>query len=72
MITLYKKASQKQKILSLLQKKEWVHLPEILRMWIANHTARISQLRKDGYNIECDKYWNKKTREYNSKYKLHV
>lgn len=48
--------SQRKNILTLLQSKPVVSLPEILDMRIANHTARITELRKLGYNILCRTY----------------
>jgi len=70
MITENKKDSQCMRILNLLRSKEKVQLPELLKMWIANHTARMSNLRKKGYDIKCKKKWDEEAKEYHSEYKL--
>lgn len=51
--------SQCSRILALLQSKPEVNLLEIMQLFIANHTARISGLRKKGYNINCRKEYVK-------------
>lgn len=64
--------TQCNKILELLQKKEFVTLPEIMRLGIAWHTARISDLRSRGYNVQCIKEYVKvgKKTELHTKYTL--
>ena len=45
--------TQKQRILSMLQEREWVSAIDIvLETWILSHTKTISELRRDGYDIE--------------------
>jgi len=46
--------TQEQKILDLLEKAnwEWVALPKIIKLWIAQYNARIYWLRRKWYNIE--------------------
>lgn len=46
--------TQEQKILDLLEKAnwEWVVLPKIIKLWIAQYNARIYWLRRKWYNIE--------------------
>ncbi len=46
--------TQEQKILDLLEKAnwEWVALPKIIKLWIAQYNARIWSLRRKWYNIE--------------------
>ncbi len=55
------KQSQADRILALLQrwKGSWVTLPEILRLGIACHTKRISELRRAGHLIELRDNWTK-------------
>ena len=49
--------TQCEKLLALLKSKPIVGLPEILDLHIASHTRRISDLRKQGYDIIChDEY----------------
>lgn len=43
--------SQNERILVLLRTREWVGLPEILDLRIANYRARVSDLRERGYVI---------------------
>ena len=43
--------SQATRVLNLLLSKEWVTLPEIMDLRIANYRARISELRRKNYNI---------------------
>ena len=64
--------TQCDKILELLKKKEFVTLPEIMCMGIAWHTARISDLRSRGYNVQCIKEYVKvgKKTELHTKYTL--
>ena len=50
-----RRKSQADRVLNLLRSKEWVRLPEILDLRVANYTARLSDLRKQGYTIECVK-----------------
>lgn len=47
------KIIQQQKILALLRSKEgeWVSLPEILALGVAQYNARIHELRGQGYEI---------------------
>jgi hypothetical protein len=49
--------TQADRLLRLLESKEWVTLPEILDLRIACHTRRISELREQGHDIECEKTW---------------
>ena len=50
------RATQKARILSLLQSRQMVALPDILALQIASYTRRISELRhEDGYDIVCHK-----------------
>ena len=51
--------SQCSRILALLQSKPEVSLLEIMNMYIANHTARITGLRKKWYKINCRKEYVK-------------
>jgi hypothetical protein len=46
--------TQQEKILRLLQSRpnEWVGLPNILSLGVAQYGARILELRRMGYNIE--------------------
>ena len=46
--------NQRKEILDLLQsrKNEWVTLPEILKLGIAQYNARVYELRHEGYKIE--------------------
>ena len=49
--------TQCMRLLALLQSRSLVSLPEILDLHIASHTRRISDLRKQGYDIIChDEY----------------
>lgn len=50
----FKRNTQSERILALLKSKEWTTLPEILDLRVANYRARISELRRAGYNIECE------------------
>jgi hypothetical protein len=45
-------ATQRERILALLQSHEWIALPQILGLYIANYRARISELRREGYEIQ--------------------
>ena len=47
------RVTQKARILSLLQSRDMVALPDILNLRIANYRARISEMRKEGYEIIC-------------------
>ena len=47
------RTTQRDRVLELLRSKQWVTLPEILNLRIANYRARISEARKLGYQIEC-------------------
>ena len=49
------RATQSERILALLRSREWVDLPTILDLRIANYRARLSELRAKGYVI-----WNRK------------
>ena len=51
-LDLYRR-TQADRILSLLKSSEWVDLPTILDLRVANYRARISELRKKGFRIEC-------------------
>lgn len=62
--------SQQVQILYALERKEWVTVPEMMRMGIANFTARISELRGMGYTVTNDKYWSKKDKRFHSRYTL--
>ena len=48
------KATQRQKLLELLQSRpnQWIPLPEIMRLGLAQYNARILELRHSGYKIE--------------------
>lgn len=46
--------SQCERVLALLKSKEWITLPEILDLRIANYRARVSELRQEGFDIECE------------------
>lgn len=63
--------TQNQRILTLLEtyNGEWVSLVRILDLRIANYRARISELRKQGYNILCEKQ-RTETGELHTKYRL--
>ena len=50
------RATQKARILSLLQSRQMVALPDILALQIASYTCRIFELREDGYDIVCHKW----------------
>jgi hypothetical protein len=62
------KLTQQRRILLLLESREWVGLPEILDLRIACHTRRISELREQGYVIECETEWREGVRH--SRYRL--
>lgn len=49
-----KRLSQAERILKLLQERrgDWIPLPEILALGIAQYGARIHELRRDCYKIE--------------------
>ncbi len=51
--------TQCERILALLQahKGEWVSLPRILDLHIAQYNARIYELRAQYYDIECRREW---------------
>jgi len=53
-LDLYRR-TQADRILSLLKSSEWVDLPTILDLRVANYRARISELRAAGYEIQCTK-----------------
>ena len=62
------RATQKARILSLLQSRQMVALPDILALGYACHTRRITELREDGWEITCHKeYVDGQTR---TKYEL--
>ena len=73
-------ASQKARLLALLQSKPVVMLPEILHLSprIASHTKRLSELKAEGWDIQCEKEprivkdWagNVIGRELHTKYRL--
>jgi hypothetical protein len=44
--------TQHDKILNLLRGRDWVPLPEILQLGIAQYGTRIHELKKRGYIIE--------------------
>jgi Helix-turn-helix domain len=54
---------QADRILALLVTHAEVPLPEILRLGIASHTARISDLRKRGFDIRMHDKWEGRTRK---------
>jgi len=60
--------TQQQRILALLRSKEWVTLPEMMQLFIASRTARITELRHLGYQIEC--VTERVNGETRSKYRL--
>jgi len=45
---------QKDKLMALFEKKpsQWIPLPEILQLGIAQYNARIYDLRREGYKID--------------------
>lgn len=47
-----RRPTQRERILSLLAGGEWIPLPKILALNIAQFGARILELRRDGHNIE--------------------
>lgn len=47
--------SQCERVLALLKSKEWVTLPELLDLRVANYRGRISDLRLEGFRIDCEK-----------------
>jgi hypothetical protein len=53
------KRRQREQILRLLidRRGEWVPLPDILRLGIAQYNARILELRALSFNIENDTFW---------------
>lgn len=48
------RATQCRRILNLLQSKEAVSLSEIMDLRIAKYSSRISEMRRQGYKIECE------------------
>lgn len=50
------RATQKARLLELLQSRPLVALPDILALQIASYTRRISELREDGWEIVCHKW----------------
>jgi hypothetical protein len=60
--------TQQKRILSLLESREWVPLPMMLDLRIACYTRRISELREQGFVIECETEWREGIRH--SKYRL--
>ena len=46
--------TQRDRILNLLQSRpgQWIPLPEILDLGIAQYSARVFELRREGHNIE--------------------
>ena len=65
-----KKQSQCDRILKKLKRKKGVSVPELLKMGIACHTARMTELRDMGYDVINIKRWCKKNREWHSYYVL--
>ena len=53
------KANQCDRLLALLGRHEgnWVPLPMILALFIANYRARFSELRRKGHQIELRDEW---------------
>ena len=47
------------RLLAFFRKRpgEWIPLPEILRLGVAQYNARIKQLRSEGYRIENRTRW---------------
>ena len=47
------------RLLAFFRKRpgEWIPLPQILRLGVAQYNARISQLRAEGYRIENRVKW---------------
>ncbi len=45
---------QQRRVLTLLQSKPVIELPEMLDLHIASYTRRISDLRVLGYDIRCE------------------
>jgi hypothetical protein len=50
----HNKACQRDRLLALLRSRagDWVPLPDILALGIAQYSARIYELRREGYRIE--------------------
>lgn len=63
------RATQADRILGLLRSKPIVSLTEILDLRIASYTRRISELREQGYDIECIKE-RQSNGDLHTKYKL--
>lgn len=53
------KANQCDRILAMFERHQgnWVPLPMILALFIANYRARFSELRRKGYQIELRDEW---------------
>jgi len=51
--------SQAERILAVLQERagQWVPLPVILALGVAQYNTRISELRRDGHNIRNKTEW---------------
>jgi hypothetical protein len=62
--------SQSERLLALLRSYGdfWCPLPEIMKLGIACHTKRVSELRDRGFDILCDTSWVEGVRH--SRYKL--
>jgi len=71
-----KRKSQKERILELLQKNrwQWVSVVDILRLTpkIANHTARLAEIRKDWYQIFNKTMWVKEKDWHMVKYSKYM
>jgi len=61
---------QTQKILDHFKFNKTLTVPQVMRMGIANHTARISEIRVMGYTVINTKIWNKRKKAYDSSYTL--
>ena len=71
-----KRKSQKERILELLQRNrwQWVSVVEILRLTpkIANHTARLTELKKDWHQIFNKTMWVKEKDWHMVKYSKYM
>lgn len=54
MVNFIKRPTQKERLRELFERRpnEWISLPDILYMGIAQYGARILELRREGMNIE--------------------
>ena len=54
-----KKPTQSQRILKELEKGGWMSGRDFLKMFITRGSARIFELKEDGYDIETSKHKDK-------------